>query len=90
MNSMKKQKDMTLEDDPPRLVGVQYATGEEQKKVPKRMKGMSQSGNDAQLWMYLLVKLKPDAVKNNIAPGISGPWIKVNGNSERWHFKYVN
>ena len=39
MNSMKRQKDMTLEDDPPRLVGVQYATGEEQRKVPKRMKG---------------------------------------------------
>ena len=29
MNSMKRQKDMTLEDASPRLVGVQYATGEE-------------------------------------------------------------
>ena len=29
MNSMKRQKDMTLEDEPPRLVGVQYATGKE-------------------------------------------------------------
>ena len=29
MNSMKKQKDMTPDDDPTRLVGVQYATGEE-------------------------------------------------------------
>ena len=28
MNSMKKQKDMTLKDEPPRFVGVQYATGE--------------------------------------------------------------
>ena len=26
---MKRQKDMTLKDEPPRLVGVQYATGEE-------------------------------------------------------------
>ena len=26
---MKRQKDMTLEDASPRLVGVQYATGEE-------------------------------------------------------------
>ena len=75
MNSMKRQKDMTLEDEPPGLVGVQHATGEEQRKVPKRTKGMSQSGHDAQLWMYLVVKLKPDVVKNNIAlgPGISGP-----------------
>jgi len=26
---MKRQKDTTLEDESPRLVGVQYATGEE-------------------------------------------------------------
>ena len=29
MNSMKRQKDMTLQDELPRLVGAQYATGEE-------------------------------------------------------------
>ena len=29
MNSMKRQKDMTLKDELPRFVGVQYATGEE-------------------------------------------------------------
>ena len=28
MNSMKRQKDMTLKDDLLRLVGAQYATGE--------------------------------------------------------------
>ena len=28
MNSMKKQKDITLENEPPRLEGIQYATGE--------------------------------------------------------------
>ena len=33
MNSMKRQKDMTLEDGPPRLEGLQYATGEEQKAI---------------------------------------------------------
>ena len=33
MKSMKRQKDMTLEDKPPaRPVGVQYATGEEAEK----------------------------------------------------------
>ena len=26
MNTMEKQQDMTLEDEPPRLVGDQYAT----------------------------------------------------------------
>ena len=29
MNSMKRQKDTTLKDELPRLVGAQYATGEE-------------------------------------------------------------
>ena len=29
MNSIKRQKDMTLKDELPRLVGAQYATGEE-------------------------------------------------------------
>ena len=29
MNSMKKQKDMTLKDELPRLVGAQYATGDQ-------------------------------------------------------------
>ena len=30
-NSMKREKDMKLEDEPTRSVGVQYATGEEQR-----------------------------------------------------------
>ena len=29
MKSMKRQKDMTLKDELPRLLGAQYATGEE-------------------------------------------------------------
>ena len=29
MNSIKRQKDMTLKEEFPRLVGTQYATGEE-------------------------------------------------------------
>jgi len=29
MNSIKWQKDMTPKDEPPRLEGVQYATGDE-------------------------------------------------------------
>ena len=28
MNSMKRQKDRTLKDEPPRLIGNQYATGD--------------------------------------------------------------
>ena len=35
--------------------------------APERMKKLGQSGKDAQLWMYLVVKVKPNAVKNSIA-----------------------
>ena len=33
MDSMKRQKDTTPEDEPPSLEGVQYATGEEQRAI---------------------------------------------------------
>ena len=36
MNSMKRQKDMTLKDELPRLAGAQYATGEEWKESSRR------------------------------------------------------
>ena len=47
---------------------------------PERMKRLSQNGNEAQLWMCLVVKVKSYAVKNNTAekPGMLGPRIKVN------------
>ena len=32
--------------------------------APERMKRLSQSGNNTQLWMCLVVKAKSDAVKN--------------------------
>ena len=35
--------------------------------TPERMKRQSQSKNNAQLWLNLVVKVKSDAVKNNIA-----------------------
>ena len=37
MNSMKRQKDMTLKDELPRLVGAQYVTGEEQRNSSRRI-----------------------------------------------------
>ena len=36
MNSMKRQKDMIPEDEPLRSVGVQYATGEEQRNSSRK------------------------------------------------------
>ena len=40
-----------------------------------RMRQLGQSGNDTQLWTCLAVKVKSNAVKNNITqePGMSGP-----------------
>ena len=35
--------------------------------APEGMKRLGQSGNNAQLWMCLVVKVKSDAVKNNSA-----------------------
>ena len=36
MNSMKRQKDRTLKDELPRLVGAQHATGDEQRNSSRR------------------------------------------------------
>ena len=36
MNSMKRQKDMTVKDELPRFVGAQYATGEEWKNNSRK------------------------------------------------------
>ena len=40
MNSMKRQKDTTLKDEPPRSIGVQYATGDEWRNNSKKNEGM--------------------------------------------------
>ena len=37
MKSMKRLKDMTLEDEPPRLVSIQYATGEKQRNSSQKI-----------------------------------------------------
>ena len=67
MNSMKRQKDMTLKDELPRLVGAWYGTGEEWRNNSKSNEKTSQSENNAQFWMWLVMEVKSDAVKNNNA-----------------------
>ena len=58
MDSTKRQKEVTPEDEPPRLDTVQYATGEEQRAIaPARMTWLGQSRNEVQLWMCLVVKV---------------------------------
>jgi len=41
MNTIKRQKDMTPEDEPPRLVGVQSLLGKSRETVPERMKRLT-------------------------------------------------
>ena len=80
MNSMKRQKYMTPEDDTlfpgQKVSNTLLGTSRGQLLIaPERMKQLNQSRNDAQLWMCLVVKVKSDAIKNNIAweAGILGP-----------------
>ena len=40
MNSMKRQKTMTLKDELPRSVGAQYATGDQGRNNSKKNEGM--------------------------------------------------
>ena len=67
MDNMKSQKCMISEDEPCRSEGVQYATGQEQRSSTRKTKKRGQSRSDTQLWMHLVVKVKSDAVKKNIA-----------------------
>ena len=40
MNSMERQKDRTLKDELPRLVGAQYATGDQWRNNSRKNEGM--------------------------------------------------
>ena len=40
MNSMKRQKDVTLKDELPRSVGAQYATGDQWRDYSRKNEGM--------------------------------------------------
>ena len=68
MNSVKMQKDMTLKDKcPPGWLVSNMLLGKSREIVWERMKRLSQSGNDAQFWMCLLMEVKSNAVKKNTA-----------------------
>ena len=67
MNSMKRQKYMTLKDELPRSEGAQYFTGEEWRNYSRKNEELDPKVKHAQLWMQLVMKVKSNAVKNNIA-----------------------
>ena len=67
MNSMKWQKDMTLKDELTRSVDAQYATGEKQRNSSRRNEEAEPKWKQSTVVDGLVVKIKSDAVKNNIA-----------------------
>ena len=67
MNSMKRQKDTTLEDEAPRLVGGQYVTEEEWRNSSRKDEEAGPKQKHCSVWMCLVVKVKSDAIRNNIA-----------------------
>ena len=67
MNSMKRQKDRTLKDKLPMWVGAHSATEISGEITPERVKRRSQSKNNTQLWIGLVIEARFDAVKSNIA-----------------------
>ena len=69
MNSMKRQKDMTLKDELPKLEGAQYATREEWRNNSRKNKETEQKQKQQPV-----VDVKSDAVRNNITwePGMLG------------------
>ena len=67
---MYRQKDITREDEPLRLVHVQMLSGKSRGQLliaPEKNEAAGQRGDDDQLWMCLVVKVKYDAIKNNTA-----------------------
>ena len=66
MNRMKRQKDRTLKDELPRLVGAQYATGEEWRNSSRKNEEAEPKWKQHPVVMWLMMEVKSNAVKINI------------------------
>ena len=64
MNSMKRQKDMTLKDELPRSVGAQYATQEEWRNNTRKNEETEPKQKQHPTVRWLVMEVKSDAVKN--------------------------
>ena len=67
MNSMKRQKGMTLKDELPRSVGVQYTTGEERRNNSRKNEETEPKQKQLPVVEVLVKDVKSDAKKNNIS-----------------------
>ena len=74
MNNMKRQKYRTLKDELPRLVGAQYAIGDQWRTNSRKNQEMEQKQNKnkqtkkkhTQLWIGLAIEARFNAVKTSI------------------------
>ena len=67
MNSMKRQKYMTLEDELLRLIGAQYATGDQWRNNSKKNEQTEPKQKQHPVVDGTGNEVKSNAVKNNIA-----------------------
>ena len=67
MNSMKRQKDMTLTDELHRSVGAQNATGEEWRNNTRKNEETEPKQKEHQVVDVTSDRRKSSAIKNNIA-----------------------
>ena len=67
MNSMKRQKDRTLKDKLPRLVGAQYATGNQWRTNSRKNEGMEPKQKQYPVVDVTVIEARSDAEKNSIA-----------------------
>ena len=67
MNRMKRQNDRILKRNSPGWYMPNILLEISGEITPERMKGWSQSKNNTQLWMKLVIEARSNAVKSNIA-----------------------
>ena len=68
MNSMKREKDRTLKDELPRLVGAQYAPGDQWRNKSRKNEDMEpKQQHHPVVDGSEVMEVKSDAVKSNIA-----------------------
>ena len=67
MNSMKRQTGAVQNDGLPQLGGAREPLQKSGESAPERTKRRNKNENNTQLWMCLMMEVKSDAIKNNIA-----------------------
>ena len=66
MNNMKRQKDRTLKDELPRLVGAQYATGDQWRNNSRKNEGMEPKEKQYPAVDVTGDRIRSDAVKRKL------------------------